>query len=200
MSAAVKITRTEHDAAALRAIAGKCRDGAQVRRLLAVAMVLEGHTRAAAAERNGMDRQTLRDWVHRYNDGGVAALVSRTGPGPTPRLNTAQMAQLRELVLAGPDPEVHKLVRWRCVDLRDEVARRFVELESRLDQLQKEVDDALANHERRLIRVERHLENNKDKLGELPPLPPVTAPPPQSPAKPMPPKPIPPANPPKGGN
>jgi transposase len=72
-----------------------------------------------------MDRQTLRDWVHRYNEAGVDGLASRTGPGPTPRLNPAQMQQLRELVLAGPDPQVHKVMRWRCVDLRDEVARRF---------------------------------------------------------------------------
>jgi len=121
----VRISRTEHSAAELRIIAGRSRDGAQVRRLLALAMVLEGCSRAEAAERNGMDRQTLRDWVHRYNEAGVDGLASRTGPGPTPRLNPAQMQQLRELVLAGPDPQVHKVMRWRCVDLRDEVARRF---------------------------------------------------------------------------
>ena len=125
MSAAVRISRTEHSAAELRIIAGRSRDGAQVRRLLVLAMVLEGCSRAEAAERNGMDRQTLRDWVHRYNEAGVDGLASRTGPGPTPRLNPAQMQQLRELVLAGPDPQVHKVMRWRCVDLRDEVARRF---------------------------------------------------------------------------
>ena len=28
------------------------------------------------------------------------------------------MNELRELVLAGPDPERHQVVRWRCVDLR----------------------------------------------------------------------------------
>ena len=68
MSAGVKITRTGHNAAELRAIAGRCRDGAQVRRLLALAKVPEGCPRAEAAERNGMDRQTLRDWAHRYNE------------------------------------------------------------------------------------------------------------------------------------
>jgi transposase len=35
------------------------------------------------------------------------------------------MAELRELVIQGPDPEIHKVVRWRCVDLQAEVARRF---------------------------------------------------------------------------
>ncbi len=72
-----------------------------------------------------MERQTLRDWVHRYNAEGVAGLSSRVGPGPTPRLNEAQMAALRELVVNGPDPETDKVVRWRCIDLRDKVEQRF---------------------------------------------------------------------------
>src|SRR5215213_7897074 len=29
------------------------------------------------------------------------------------------------LVVAGPDPERNTVVRWRCVDLRTEIARRF---------------------------------------------------------------------------
>lgn len=125
MSRALKITRTEHTAAGLRSAAGKCRDGAQVRRLLALAMVLDGRPRAEAAVQNGMDRQTLRDWVHRYNDGGIEGLKSRHSPGAPPALTADQMTELRTLVLAGPDPATHGVVRWRCLDLRAEVARRF---------------------------------------------------------------------------
>ena len=106
-------------------MAGKCRDGAQVRRLLALAMVLDGCGRTEAAARNGMDRQTLCDWVRRYNEAGVDGLKSRCGPGPTPALSTEQMAELKALVLQGPDLKTHKVVRWRCLDLREEVARRF---------------------------------------------------------------------------
>ena len=58
-----------------------------------------------------MDRQTLRDWVHRYNREGVDGLKSRCSPGPTPVLNEAQMAELRALVVKGPDPAKHKVVR-----------------------------------------------------------------------------------------
>jgi transposase len=125
MSAALRITRTEHTAAELRSAASKCRDGAQVRRLLALAMVLEGRPRAEAARQNGMDRQTLRDWVHRYNDAGIEGLRSRQSPGAPPALTVDQMAELRALVLNGPDPTIHKVSRWRCLDLREEVARRF---------------------------------------------------------------------------
>ena len=96
-----------------------------MRRLLALAFILDGHSRTEAAERSGMERQTLRDWVHRYNAEGIAGLRSGRGPGKPPSLNDAQMAELKAAVLKGPDPETHGVVRWRCVDLRAEVARRF---------------------------------------------------------------------------
>ena len=72
-----------------------------------------------------MDGQTLRDWVHRCNEGGVAGLQSRPIPGRAPRLTPEQKAELKALVVAGPDPERDGVVRWRCADLRAEVARRF---------------------------------------------------------------------------
>jgi putative transposase len=34
-------------------------------------------------------------------------------------------AELRELVVKGPDPEKDNVVRWRCVDLQEEIASRF---------------------------------------------------------------------------
>ena len=125
MGKPIAITRADHAAEDLRAFAAKSRDGAQVRRLLALAFILDGHPRTEAAERAGMERQTLRDWVHRYNAEGVAGLRSSHGPGMPPSLTAAQMAELKAIVLKGPDPEKHGVVRWRCVDLREEVARRF---------------------------------------------------------------------------
>jgi len=125
MGAAVMITRMDHTAAELRSSAVKCKDAAQVRRLLALALVLEGVPRTEAALCNGMDRQTLRDWVHRYNSDGIDGLKSRISPGPDPLLTAQQMAELKALVVKGPDPVEHKVVRWRCQDLQIEVARRF---------------------------------------------------------------------------
>src|SRR3954469_21347465 len=61
----VAITRKELGAVELRREARRCRDGAASRRMLA--LVLEGASREEAARAAGMDRQTLRDWVHRYN-------------------------------------------------------------------------------------------------------------------------------------
>jgi transposase len=125
MGAPVEITRTDYTAHELRALSSRCSDGAQVRRILALAMVLEGRSRTEAAELGGMDRQTLRDWVHRYNAFGVTGLKSRPAPGRSPSLTVLQRAELLDLVIDGPDPEIHGVVRWRCVDLKAEVARRF---------------------------------------------------------------------------
>ena len=66
-----------------------------------------------------MDRQTLRDWVHRYNAEGIGGLRSRISPGRPPKLTIEQKAEFRALVIAGPDPALHGVVRWRCVNLQD---------------------------------------------------------------------------------
>jgi transposase len=125
MGAAVAITRLDLTAANLRAAAGREKDGSAARRMLAIAMVLDGADRRTAAETCGMDRQTLRDWVHRYNAEGLRGLHDLTTPGPKPRLTAQQLAKLAEWVEAGPDPARHGVVRWRRVDLRAELERRF---------------------------------------------------------------------------
>jgi transposase len=132
MGKAITITNLDHSAEELRDLAAKTKDGQVVRRLLALAMVLEDESRTEAATRSGMQRQTLRDWVHRYNAEGVAGLVSRTGPGRAPALTDQQMTELKALVIEGPDPEKDGVVRWRCVDLREQIVQRYsVELHER---------------------------------------------------------------------
>jgi transposase len=73
-----------------------------------------------------MERQTLRDWIHRYNAEGMAGLSNRLLPGPTPRLTPTQKAEVAEWVRRGPDPARHGgLVRWRRRDLCNEIATNF---------------------------------------------------------------------------
>ncbi len=129
---AVAITRTELSARELRAEARRTKDSYQARRLLALALVLDGASRRAAARAAGMDRQTLRDWVHRYNAEGVEGLCDRARSGRPPRLSEAQLAELAQLVEAGPEAARHGVVRWRCLDLRAEIKARFeVEISER---------------------------------------------------------------------
>jgi transposase len=125
MGAVVAITRLELTASELRRAAQREKSSTAARRMLALALVLEGTDRRKAAESCGMDRQTLRDWVHRYNAEGLAGLRSRKPPGPSSKLTAQQETELAALVEAGPDPAQHGVVRWRRIDLRDEIARRF---------------------------------------------------------------------------
>jgi transposase len=93
--------------------------------MLALALVLEGASREEAARHAGMDRQTLRDWVHRYNEEGLAGLHDRRRPGPKPRLTPEQEAELAAEVERGPDPERDGVVRWRRIDLKALIETRF---------------------------------------------------------------------------
>lgn len=122
---ALAITRTEFSASDLRAAARRTKDSDQARRLLALALVLEGATRTAAARSAGMDRQTLRDWVIRYNADGVDGLHDRPRSGRPAQLDATQLAELARLVEDGPDVAVHGVVRWRCIDLQGEIKARF---------------------------------------------------------------------------
>lgn len=125
MVQALSITRTDHTVDELRMAASRSKDAAQVRRLLAIALVMDGDPRGEAAKQSGMDRQTLCDWVHRYNSDGIDGLKSRKSPGRAPLLTQAQRAELRSLVVKGPDPETDNVVRWRCVDLLEQIRKRF---------------------------------------------------------------------------
>lgn len=117
--------RADHDALSVRAAARSAGDPNQVRRLLAIAAVYDGARRAEAARLGGMDRQTLRDWVHRFNAAGPAGLVDRPPPGATRRLTPAQESELAALIAAGPDVDIDGVVRWRCVDLKALIRHRW---------------------------------------------------------------------------
>ena len=56
---AVEITRTELSATQLRREAARVKDAKASRRMLALALVLDGRTRTEAAQSCGMDRQRL---------------------------------------------------------------------------------------------------------------------------------------------
>jgi transposase len=118
--------RGDYDARSVRELAKGAGDGDQVRRLLAIAAVYEGMSREDAARLGGMDRQTLRDWVHRFNQEGAAGLVNRAAPGNPRRLTAAQETELARIVEDGPASagQPH-LARWRCVDLQDLVEARW---------------------------------------------------------------------------
>lgn len=123
--AGIAITRGELTAAELRLAACKTKDARAARRMLAIGLVLEGVDRATAAATCGMDRQRLRDWVHRYNVEGLDGLENRTASQRPRRLTQDQMTTLAAWVEAGPDAEKDGVVRWRRCDLQARIAAEF---------------------------------------------------------------------------
>jgi transposase len=117
--------RTDRSPEELRLLAKAERDARVARRMLGIANALSGMSREAAAQSAGMDRQTLRDWVVRYNGDGIAGLADRWGDGRPPRLDADEQAQLAEIILAGPDPEVDGISAYTLEDLTEIVESRF---------------------------------------------------------------------------
>src|ERR1700755_3673346 len=109
--------REDFTAVEVRRRARRAKDSDQARRLLAIAAVLDGASRAEAAKTGGMDRQTLRDWVIRFNEHGPDGLTNIPSPGVPPKLDVGHRAFLGRLVEEGPIPAIHGVVRWRACDL-----------------------------------------------------------------------------------
>ena len=125
MPSAVRL-RDDYSAEELRALARRSKEVNQSRRLLSLAAVREGMDRGSAARIGGMDRQTLRDWVHRFNAAGPEGLIDNWTEGPKPRLSAEQLAQFAAIgaLETGPDREKDGVVRWRRVDLKRVIAER----------------------------------------------------------------------------
>jgi transposase len=109
--------RGDFDAAALRRIARKTKNGPQARRLLALSAIYDGATRTEAARIGGITLQIVRDWVVKFNAHGPESLIDRKPPGQPSRLTDAHRAALMARLDEGPIPSVHGVVRWRLIDL-----------------------------------------------------------------------------------
>src|SRR6266852_2592322 len=124
MASAVRV-RGDYEAAQLRALAKRSADAAQTRRLLALAAIYDGGSRAEAARLGGVGLQTVRDWVLAFNAEGPPGLVDGKAPGNAPLLNEERRQALRAIVESGPLPAVHGVVRWRLIDLAQWVFEEF---------------------------------------------------------------------------
>jgi transposase len=116
MSVPIKL-RDDYSCVDVRAHARRCKDGPQVRRLLAIATILDGGSRSDAALVGGVTRQIVRDWVLRFNAEGPEGLATRKAPGPQTILNDGHRRALGEIIETGPIPAAHGTVRWRIIDL-----------------------------------------------------------------------------------
>jgi transposase len=111
------VIRRDRTPAVIRKLAKAEANARVARRLLAIANALSGMSRKEAAEASGMDRQTLRDWVIRYNAHGLDGLYDCWGDGRPPRLEPEEQAELIRIVLAGPNPEADGVSAFTREDL-----------------------------------------------------------------------------------
>jgi transposase len=119
----VTITREEYGAADLRQKAARTRNADAAHAGPGVGA--RGQEPTEVVQTCGMDHQTLRDWVHRYNANRLAGLSNRPHPGRPPRLSSEQMRELEALVETSSDPQTDGVVRWRRMDLVSLIANHF---------------------------------------------------------------------------
>src|SRR5882672_1953096 len=117
--------RGDFEAAQLRGLAKRTKDGPQARRLLALAAIYDGGTRSEAAKLGGVGLQIVRDWVLRFNARGPDGLRDGKSPGQPSKLNDAQRQVIARMIESGPIPAVHGVVRWRLVDLAQWIFEEF---------------------------------------------------------------------------
>ena len=117
--------RLDFDAARVRGLAKKTKDGPQARRLLALAAIYGGATRTEAAEIGGVGLQIIRDWVMRFNARGSDGLLDGKSPGQPSKLNDVQRQAVARMIESGPIPAAHGVVRWRLIDLAQWIYEEF---------------------------------------------------------------------------
>ena len=117
--------RSDYTSREVRRLAKQSNDAWQARRLLAIAAVLDGTSREEAAKIGGMARQTLRDWVIRFNDEGPQDLSNKPSPGAPGKLGAKHKEFLARLTDEGPIPAIDGVVRWRACDLVKQLHAQF---------------------------------------------------------------------------
>lgn len=73
--------REDFDGEGLRRLSRQSKDAAQVRRLLALALIYDGGSRSDAARLGNVTLQIIRDWVMRFNERGPQGLIDGKAPG-----------------------------------------------------------------------------------------------------------------------
>ncbi len=124
MGAALQIAE-HHDVLELRAVARREKNGRVTSRMVAIANALDGMTRLAAARSAGMDRQTLRDWVIRYNAEGIAGLRDQPKGHNPEKLSESEQAVLLTRIFQTPNPAHDGVCTWTLADLCDFAEERF---------------------------------------------------------------------------
>ena len=91
-----------HSAEELQALFRQEREARRAKRIWIVWQARLGRTAPEIAQRIGVSRRAIQEWVRRYNGEGLAGLETRAGQGREPILSEDERRLVAERVEAGP--------------------------------------------------------------------------------------------------
>lgn len=103
MGSAVSL-RSDFDGNGLRLLARQTKDASQARRLLALASIYDGGSRADAARLGSVTVQIVRNWVVRFNARGFDGLINGMAPANRRCSMTTNVRRWHKRSIAGPRP------------------------------------------------------------------------------------------------
>lgn len=116
--------RSDMDADTLRKLAQHEKDRHVRKRILAIVLSMEGAGRAEVCATVRITRGALKNWIKRFNAGGVDGLRDKPRRGSPFKLSPDHMSAFVELVRQGPTVRTG-VPEWNARFLCGEVERRF---------------------------------------------------------------------------
>ena len=92
-------------------------------RVMAVNMVLSGHSSSELGAAAGVSRATIDNWVRTVDKGGFEALRPKKHPGRQARLTQAQCMEIETVLQDSPD--IHGYKVWDGISLSDYILNRY---------------------------------------------------------------------------
>jgi transposase len=97
----------------------------EARRRRAAKLFRERKPLAEIARHVGASLSSVKRWKRAWKEGGIAALVAKPHPGPTPKLSLDQKQKLVVLLKAGPTAAGFKTDLWTCARVAKVVRKNF---------------------------------------------------------------------------
>lgn len=107
----------------LMAEAKKIKDTRLRIRVHAIALLKKGWRQKAVAEASGTRERAIRDWIGKYNEGGIEGLRDKPRSGAPRKLKDS--VQFKQRVLAGPDYKQDNMVSWTGQTLKQVLCNEF---------------------------------------------------------------------------
>ncbi len=109
----------------LDALYRRAKDARLMVRLLAILLLYDGKSTYEVGATVGKSPQIVRQWVHRWNEGGLGALEEKSRSGRPPYLTPEQQAELAGHVATTPREGGHTFNVWYLKNIAGYVAEKY---------------------------------------------------------------------------